>query len=102
MLKVLWFGINFALIIYFSYLHYFINKDAAVGFFYLMYIITFPLGLIVPLIFIIFSDFFNSSFFVSHLFVVDIILPGVLFMLLGYFQWFILLKKIKNYFSSYK
>ena len=97
-LKILWFVVNIMIIVYFSYLHYTIDKDAVIPF---VYLITFPSGFLIPYLYM-FSSYLNTFSIKNALYISDIIIPGILFMIIGYIQWFILLPKIKKDFKSKK
>jgi len=101
--KIAWFIFHTLTIIYFSYIHITVHYDAAIPFIYLMFIVSFPLGLLVPYIFILLSyilpELHTGS---NYLFLYDIVLIGILFMAVGYIQWFILVPKIQQYFKKKK
>ncbi len=84
-------------------MHVTVHYDAAIPFIYLMFIVSFPLGLSVPYIFILLSyilpELHTGS---NYLFLYDIVLIGILFMAIGYIQWFILVPKIQQYFRKKK
>jgi len=100
MKKIIWFSIHIIAIIYFSYLHATIHKDAAIPFIYLMFLLSFPLGFIVPFIFIALLSHIHIAH--DYLFLTDIVLIGILCMIVGYIQWFILIPKIKKYLKKKK
>jgi len=103
MKKIIWFTIHIIAIIYFSYLHATIHQDAAIPFIYLMFLLSFPLGFIVPFIFIALSYIFpNIHITHNYLFLTDIVLIGILCMIIGYIQWSILIPKIKKYLKKKK
>jgi len=99
--KITWFIFHIIAIVYFSYMHVTVHYDAAIPFIYLMLLLSFPLGFAVPFIFIplsyILPEIHTGS---NYLFLIDIVLSGILFMFIGYLQWFILLPKIRNYFKK--
>ena len=100
-LSFLWFISNIIMIAYFSYLHYTIDKDAAVGYVYFILLFTFPIGFLVPLIFYgLFLCFPNFYMEANRLFIADIIVPGIVFTLFGYFQWFYIVPKINQYLKT--
>ena len=106
LMKYLWFVIDLLIITYFSYMHITVDKDAAIAFIYFMLILTFPSGFLA--IFILFMISYLELWVYSiekhhHvLFIYDIVIPGILFYLAGYVQWFILIPNIKHYFKSQK
>jgi len=99
--KITWFIFHIIAIVYFSYMHITVHYDAAIPFIYLMLLLSFPLGFLVPFIFIPLSYILPTIHTGSnYLFLIDIVLTGILFMIIGYIQWFILLPKIRNYFRK--
>ena len=104
-IKLIWFFLNLAILIYGLYLRS-IAPDGAIVFAYLEYLITFPLGFFVQFVFpfatiisipiILITKLFN----VSDPMIEDIIVPWFAFVLLGYIQWFILVPKIKKWWSE--
>jgi len=101
--KVLWFVINFFIMLYFSYYHVTIHWDAAIPFVYLMFLITFPSGLIIPFIYMLLSYILPTYNAGNPYSVIgDIIIPSLLFSIIGYIQWFIIVPKIKNYLNKRK
>lgn len=102
-IKIIWLVLNIAIIVYFSYAHVTIHYDAAIPFFYLMLLLTFPIGFIVPFV-AYFLSFILPSVPVEnpYSFIDGIVVPGVVFIAVGYIQWFILLPKIRKYLKSKK
>ncbi len=94
-----WFFLNGGALLIGFYLR---SKDAdgALFFLYLMYFITFPMGFFAPIIFICISKYIYdfNQLYNSFPFIVDIFIPWILFVLLGYLQWFVIIPKIKRYF----
>ena len=101
-LKGIWFSINLIILIYAIYL-YQIDKDGAIVFAYLMFLVSFPLGFAVPFVFICMDTCVGydiNMHYDSFPIVIDIFIPWVLFLIAGYLQWFIILPKILKYFRS--
>jgi len=88
---VLWFCINSFILFYFAYLHITIDKDAAIPFFYLMLLLTFPSGFLAAFAAFVFA-YLKYELHIPlelPLFVTDIVIPWVLFMVFGTLQWFV-------------
>ena len=100
--ELLWLIVNMIIIFYFSCAHYTIDKDAVIPFFYLMFLLTFPIGSSLPYIYIFMVWLFPVYPKQEELFIIDIIIPGIGFALLGYLQWFVLVPKLRNYMNSSK
>ena len=102
-IKIIWFIFNIAILIYFSYIHVTIHYDAVIPFFYLMLLMTFPTGFIVPYISYLLSFILPFIGVESpYMVIYDIVIPWLFFVPIGYIQWFILLPKIRKYLKSKK
>ena len=99
--KVLWFVINFFIMLYFSYYHVTVHWDAVIPFVYLMFLLTFPSGFIIPYLYILLS-YILPTYHTGNPYLVigDIIIPSLLFTIIGYIQWFIIVPKVRNYFKK--
>jgi len=85
--------------IYFSYYYVTLDWDAAIPFVYLMFLLTFPSGFIIPFIYILFS--YISPTYQTSISVIDnIVIPSLLFSIIGYIQWFIIIPKVKKYLKN--
>ena len=101
--KTLWLIINIIAIGYFSYVHYTIDKDAMIPFTYIMFLTTFPIGIVfaTPFYFVMEAFIGYEEVLKNYsLFIFDIFIPGILFMVGGYIQWFVIVPKMKRYFKS--
>ena len=95
--KVIWIFLNIIVLLLGLYLRT-IAPDGAIVFIYLIYFISFPIGLIVPFIFIYLDIYFNFNiYYESYPILIDIFIPWIVFLIAGYIQWFIIIPKIKNY-----
>jgi len=99
--KILWFIINFIIMIYFSYVHITVHIDAVIPFIYLMFLLTFPSGFLIPYLYILLS-YILPTYQTDNPYLVinDILIPSLLFTIIGYIQWFIIVPKIRNYYRK--
>ena len=95
---IVWLFLNIIILIYGIYLRK-ISPDGAIVFVYLMYMISFPLGLTVPFVFVCIDKCMGydiNKYYDNFPILIDISIPWTLFLIGGYLQWFILLPKIKK------
>ncbi len=101
-IKFLWLFLNILTLIYGIYLRS-IAPDGAVIFIYLMYIISFPLGFLVPFAFVCIDKCIGYNiniYYNSFPILIDIVIPWILFLMAGYIQWFVLIPKIKKWWKN--
>ena len=101
---MLWLFFNIVILMYGIYLRS-IAPDGAIVFAYLMYLISFPLGIVVPFVFFCIDRCIGyniNAYYDSFPIIIDIFIPWTLFLLTGYLQWFILIPKIKKYWREKK
>ncbi len=99
---IVWLLLNIMVFIYGTYLRQ-IDPDGAIVFIYLMYIISFPLGLVIPFVFACIDKCIGyniNTHYDSFPILIDIIIPWILFFIAGYLQWFILIPKIKKWWTK--
>jgi len=100
--KIIWLSLNILILIYGIYLRS-IASDGAIVFAYFLYFITFPLGFITPFIMPIITFLIGPIVLVLKLFnvntyiIIDIIIPWISLLLVGYIQWFMLMPKINKW-----
>ena len=100
--KIIWLLVNVLILAYGIYLRN-LNPDGTLIFLYLMYFVTFPMGYVVPLIFICISECFGISIYdQKHLLFSDITVPWVSFIFIGYLQWFVVFPKIISFLKKRK
>jgi len=95
---IIWLIFNIIILIYGTYLRH-IGPDGAVVFIYFMYFISFPLGLVIPFVFVCIDKCIGydiNIYYEDFPIIIDIFFPWVLFLFVGYFQWFVLIPKIKK------
>jgi len=100
----IWLFLNIIILIYSLYLRY-LDPDGAIIFAYIMYIISFPLGFIVPFVFVCIDKCIKydiNIFYRNFPILVDIIIPWFLFVIVGYIQWFVIFPKIYAFLKNYK
>jgi hypothetical protein len=96
---IIWIFVNIVILIYGTYLRE-IASDGAIIFVYLLYVISFPLGLIVPFVFVCIDKCIGydiNIYYDKFPVVIDIFVPWILFLIAGYLQWFILIPRIKKW-----
>jgi len=99
---IIWLVLNILILIYGTYLRL-IGPDGAIVFILFMYLISFPLGLIVPFVFVCMDKCIGydiNIYYKSFPIIIDIYVPWVLFLFAGYLQWFFLFPKLFSYLKS--
>ena len=104
MKKIIWLSVNIMILLYLLYLST-KGTDWGMVFAFIMYAMTFPIGFVVPYIYIFidkYTDINMVYFRESYPIMEGIILPWSLFLIVGYLQWFILIPKIKKWWKKRK
>ena len=99
---LVWLFLNILILIYGIYLRS-TAPDGAVIFIYLMYIISFPLGFLVPFVFVCIDKCIGYNiniYYNSYPILIDIVIPWILFLIVGYIQWFALIPKATKWWKN--